>query len=183
MFSNGVQFSWVIRDEGRLSLCCRLPLAPSIRLLWAVRPISRSRWNGRFGAESGPSRGDPCRRASRPTTTFTATNVMSGLRRFETVAQTSQMRKYRSLPEGAPNGSSRPFAVHKIGHTNGRKAPQSGLRGEAYVALRRSYFKICRNESRKSNAPRTPSRCARELVRPAGNRRPPRRRPKSCECR
>jgi hypothetical protein len=34
--------------------------------LWAVKPISRSPWNGGFGAESGPSQGGPCRRALRP---------------------------------------------------------------------------------------------------------------------
>ena len=33
---------------------------------WAVKPISRSQWNDGYGADSGPSRGDPCRRAYRP---------------------------------------------------------------------------------------------------------------------
>jgi hypothetical protein len=31
-----------------------------------VRPISRLQWNGGFGADSGPSRGDPCRPTFRP---------------------------------------------------------------------------------------------------------------------
>ena len=34
----------------------------------AVKPISRSQWNDGFGADSGPSRGDACRRALRPWT-------------------------------------------------------------------------------------------------------------------
>jgi hypothetical protein len=32
-------------------------------LLCTAKPISRSQWKGGFGAHSGPSRGDPCRRA------------------------------------------------------------------------------------------------------------------------
>ena len=32
----------------------------------AVKGISRSQWNDAFPADSGPSRGDPCRRALRP---------------------------------------------------------------------------------------------------------------------
>jgi hypothetical protein len=32
----------------------------------AVRRVSRSQWNGGFGADSGPSRGDPIRPAFRP---------------------------------------------------------------------------------------------------------------------
>jgi hypothetical protein len=34
--------------------------------LRAVTPISRSQWNDGFGSDSGPSRGDSCRRAIRP---------------------------------------------------------------------------------------------------------------------
>ncbi len=36
------------------------------RQLRAVNAISRSQWNDGYGANPGPSRGDPCRRASRP---------------------------------------------------------------------------------------------------------------------
>ena len=36
------------------------------RYLRAVQSISRSQWNDCFGADPGPSRGDPCRRAYRP---------------------------------------------------------------------------------------------------------------------
>ena len=32
----------------------------------AVKPIQSKQWNGGYGADSGPSRGDPCRRAFRP---------------------------------------------------------------------------------------------------------------------
>jgi hypothetical protein len=39
--------------------------------LRAVKPISRSQWNGGNGADSGPSRGDRRRRAIRPTATST----------------------------------------------------------------------------------------------------------------
>jgi hypothetical protein len=35
-------------------------------LLSGVKPISRSQWNDGFRPDSGPSRGDPCRRALRP---------------------------------------------------------------------------------------------------------------------
>ena len=38
----------------------------------AAKAISRSQWNGRNGADSGPSRGDPGTRALRPNATFTA---------------------------------------------------------------------------------------------------------------
>jgi hypothetical protein len=38
-----------------------------------VKPISRSHWDGGFGADSGPSRGDPCRPTFRPTATHAAT--------------------------------------------------------------------------------------------------------------
>src|SRR5580704_5497742 len=37
---------------------------------WAVKPISRSHLNDGFRANSGPSRGDLCRRALRPFATF-----------------------------------------------------------------------------------------------------------------
>ena len=36
------------------------------------KPISRSQWKDGFGGDSGPSRGDPCAGASRPTETSTA---------------------------------------------------------------------------------------------------------------
>ena len=39
---------------------------------------ARSQRNDGYGADSGPSRGHPCTRTLRPTTTFTAANVMSG---------------------------------------------------------------------------------------------------------
>ena len=35
-------------------------------VLWRVKQISRSQWNGGFRADSGPSRGDPGTRAIRP---------------------------------------------------------------------------------------------------------------------
>jgi hypothetical protein len=35
-------------------------------LLRAVKPTSHSQWNGSYGADSGPSRGDRCRRTIRP---------------------------------------------------------------------------------------------------------------------
>ena len=43
--------------------------------LRAVNPISRSKWNGGFGVHSGSSRGDPCRRASRPFETFAVLGI------------------------------------------------------------------------------------------------------------
>ena len=49
------------RDSGEGGLDARQGLP-----LRAVKPISRSQWNGGYGADSGPSRGDPCRRAFRP---------------------------------------------------------------------------------------------------------------------
>ena len=36
----------------------------------AAKAISRSEWNGGYGADSGPSRGDPRRRAIRPDATI-----------------------------------------------------------------------------------------------------------------
>ena len=38
----------------------------------AAKPVSRSQRNDGYRADSGPSRGDPCRRAIRPTATSTA---------------------------------------------------------------------------------------------------------------
>jgi hypothetical protein len=35
-------------------------------VLWAVKSTPRVQWNDRYGADSGPSRGDLCRRALRP---------------------------------------------------------------------------------------------------------------------
>ena len=35
-----------------------------------VKPISRSQRNDAYGADTGPCRGDPCRRAFRPSETF-----------------------------------------------------------------------------------------------------------------
>jgi hypothetical protein len=52
--------------------------------LRVVKLVSRLQWKDGFGAHSGPSRGDYSRRAFRPTEASKATNVMSGLRRFET---------------------------------------------------------------------------------------------------
>jgi len=40
----------------------------------AVKSISRSQWNGSYGADSGPSRSDRCRRALRPSKTFSQTS-------------------------------------------------------------------------------------------------------------
>jgi hypothetical protein len=40
--------------------------------LQAVKLISRSQWNGGFGADSGRSRGDPFWSALRPTATYAA---------------------------------------------------------------------------------------------------------------
>ena len=51
------------RERGILEILRDTP-----RPLRAVKPISRSQWNGGFGAHCGPSRGDPCRRAVRPRT-------------------------------------------------------------------------------------------------------------------
>ena len=38
----------------------------------AAKAISRSQWNARNGADSGPARGIPCRPAIRPNATSTA---------------------------------------------------------------------------------------------------------------
>jgi hypothetical protein len=56
-----------------------MPSAPRSR---SATGDEGSQLNGGFGAHSGPSRSEPCMRAIRPTPTFTAANVMSGLRRF-----------------------------------------------------------------------------------------------------
>ncbi len=37
---------------------------------WRRAPAARSQWNGGYAADSGPSRGDPCKLASRPFATF-----------------------------------------------------------------------------------------------------------------
>ena len=49
-----------------------------------LNAVSCSQWSGGFGAHSGPSRGDPCTRASRPIATYRARSVMSAPRQFET---------------------------------------------------------------------------------------------------
>jgi hypothetical protein len=50
----------------------------------AVKSISRSQWNGSYGADSGPSRSNRCRRAIRP---------------FETIAIHSATDRPRPKPE------------------------------------------------------------------------------------
>ena len=50
--------------------CRRLDQCP----LRTVNPISGSHWNAGFRPHSGPSRGDPCRRALRPFETFSQTS-------------------------------------------------------------------------------------------------------------
>jgi hypothetical protein len=47
----------------------------------AVKPISRSQRNGGFGADSGPSRGGPCKGAIHPTEPFTPPPREVGFRR------------------------------------------------------------------------------------------------------
>ena len=88
--------------------------ANSGRLRWAVKTISCSQWNGGFGAHSGPSRGYPRRRASRPIEAsktvvcyvrFTSTpafiadvDLTAKFRPFETIALTD-CPKARSLSD------------------------------------------------------------------------------------
>ena len=72
---------------------------------WAVMRLSRSQWNDSYGAHSGPSRGECCRRALRPTTTFTAANAMAAQRvRREKAALSSGCEAH---PANAPAGSNR----------------------------------------------------------------------------
>ena len=54
---------WAVRNRQRRDefYVCRIE-----GLLRAVKPISRSQWSDGYGADSGPSRGEPCRRALRP---------------------------------------------------------------------------------------------------------------------
>ena len=63
------------------------------------------RWNGGFGTDSSPSRGDPCRRTFRPTEASKDRTAMSALRRH----QPSAPRKQRSLRDVA-NVSNRHLA-------------------------------------------------------------------------
>ncbi len=44
--------------------------SPDGCLLWAVKSPSRSQWNHGYGADTGTSRGDPCRPAFRPNLKF-----------------------------------------------------------------------------------------------------------------
>jgi hypothetical protein len=64
----------------------------------AVKPISRSQWNAGCGADTGPSQGDPWRRTIRPVEASTAAICYVRSTSIRDVAQTSQMRKWRSLP-------------------------------------------------------------------------------------
>jgi hypothetical protein len=57
-------------------------------------------WNDRYGAGSGPSRVDFCRRAFRPTEASKAAVRYVRLTSIRDVAQTSQMPKERSFPDG-----------------------------------------------------------------------------------
>ncbi len=77
------------------------PLCP----VWAANPISRLRWNGGFGAYSGPSRGDPGRRAIRPIATYPAQSAMSAIRvRRDKAALSSGCKPHPAI---APVGSNR----------------------------------------------------------------------------
>src|SRR5271166_1467826 len=74
--------------------------------LRAVNPISRSKWNGGFSVHSGPSRGDPCRRALRP---IEASKAPIGYVRNSRL-RPSVVRKERTLPDSLANGPCRPLA-------------------------------------------------------------------------
>ena len=57
--------------------------------------ISRSMWNDGYRADSGPSRGDSCRRAFRPIEPSAVPLRDVRFTSIRDVAQTSQMRRYR----------------------------------------------------------------------------------------
>jgi hypothetical protein len=85
---------------------CRLTTIESARQsagefrLWAVKPISRSQWNGGFGADSGRSGGDPRRRAIRP---FEASKtVVCYVRNTSRAAGRQQRRNLRSGSKAGP---------------------------------------------------------------------------------
>jgi hypothetical protein len=70
--------------------------------------------DGELAKHSGPSRGAPCRPASRPT--VPSRSAMSGRRRL----LPSASRKQRSLPSGRLNGLDTPHrnALGTMGHSN-----------------------------------------------------------------
>jgi hypothetical protein len=51
---------------------------PDQGLLRAVKPISSSQWSDGFGADTGPSQGDPCRPTFRPKQAFRKSLSKSG---------------------------------------------------------------------------------------------------------
>ena len=60
---------------------------------WAVKRTPRSQLYVGYGADSGPSRGDTCRRTSRPIEASKAAVGYDCFTSIRDVAQTSQMRK------------------------------------------------------------------------------------------
>jgi hypothetical protein len=82
----------VIAPEAAGRLIAQTELPPR-----AVKPISRSQWNGGFAADSGPSQGDRWRRATRPIEAPKATGCYVRNTSIRDVAQTSQVRKWRSF--------------------------------------------------------------------------------------
>src|SRR6516162_9904964 len=100
-------------------------------LLRAVKPISRSQWNGGFGADSGTSRGDPCRRAFHPTS-----------HSHSTVKSTTVVES----PEGiSPPGA--PRTVHDSLESHGSRCSAVALNGFA-SSMGSSRFRLASGQGR-----------------------------------
>jgi hypothetical protein len=86
--------------------------------LRVVKLVSRLQWKDGFGAHSGPSRGDYSRRAFRPTEASKATNVMSGLRRFETSLKRLKCANSGHTRTAWRTGQIDPFATFRVAEQN-----------------------------------------------------------------
>ncbi len=101
------------RERGILEILCDTP-----RRLRAVKAISLSQSNVGYGAASGPSRGDSCRRAIRPTEPSTVairkvrSNINSGPSRWEgsADAHASAVAPAAGLAPGLADAQGRPPA-------------------------------------------------------------------------
>jgi hypothetical protein len=93
-------------------------------------PISRLRWNGGFGACSGPSRGDPFRPAIRP---IEASNAGICYGRFTTSTRRLNCANTGHSSRTCRTGQFDPKRAFKIGSMKGWEARESGLRLKASV--------------------------------------------------
>jgi hypothetical protein len=119
------------------------------------RPISRSQWNAGFGADSGPSRSDPCRRAIRPTATYAARDLLCPL--HVDSRQLARLRRPSASGSRAVNRLAMAIRLKK-GTPDLRASPSAecvsgASEGRAAIALQHAFLYGPQNLSRRYHHP------------------------------